>query len=184
MVPTANNVDILEDKSFVVTENTTACVVFTIEDLETYAVTLTKGGGGKVDTLGADNLGAAVTGSKLTVTVIPANGWEIVSTTADGRDITTDKSSVVTSSTVVKVVFRKPPPKTYAVMLAREGEGKVTISGLDNLGVVVVGAKLTVSATPADGWEVRSIIADGKDIATDKSFAATSSTAAKVVLKK
>ncbi|WP_039865169.1 InlB B-repeat-containing protein [Porphyromonas uenonis] len=166
------------------TENTTVCAVFTTEDPETYAVTLTKEGEGKVDISGADNLGAVVTGSKLTVTATPADGWEIVSITANGKDITTDKSFVVTSNTIVKVVFKKLPPKTYAVTLAKEGEGKVAISGSDNLGAVVTGSKLTVTATPADGWEISSITANGRDITTEKSFVVTSNTLVRVVFKK
>lgn len=107
---TANDVDILEDKSFVVTENTTVCAVFTTEATETYAVTLEKEGEGKVDITGADDLSAVVTGAKLTVTAEPADGWEVNSITANGKDITADKSFVVTSNTVVKVVFKKLPP--------------------------------------------------------------------------
>ena len=119
---TANEEDILKDKSFVLTENTIVRAVFTTEDPETYAVTLTKEGDGTVDISGADNLGAVVTGSKLTVTATPADGWEISSITANGKDITTEKSFVVTSNTVVKVVFKKQPPKTYAVTLTMEGD--------------------------------------------------------------
>ncbi len=180
---TANDVDILEDKSFVVTENTTVCAVFTTEDPETYAVTLTKEGEGKVDISGADNLGAVVTGAKLTVSTEPATGWEVKSITANGKDITADKSFVVTSNTTVKVVFKRLPPKTYAVSLTKEGDGKVAISGADNLDAVVTGSKLTVSATPADGWEVSSITANGKDITTDKSFVVTEDTVVKVVFR-
>ena len=181
---TANDVDILEDKSFVVTENTTVCAVFTTEASETYAVTLEKEGEGKVDITGADNLGAVVTGSKLAVTAEPADGWEVNSITANGKDITADKSFVVTSNTVVKVVFKKQPPKTYAVTLEKEGEGKVDITGADNLSAVVTGAKLAVTAEPADGWEVNSITANGKNITADKSFVVTSNTVVKVVFKK
>ena len=181
---TANEEDILKDKSFVLTENTIVRAVFTTEDPETYAVTLTKEGDGTVDISGADNLGAVVTGSKLTVTATPADGWEVKSITANGKDITTDKSFVVTSNTVVKVVFKKQPPKTYAVTLTKEGEGTVDISGADDLGAVVTGSKLTVTATPADGWEVKSITANGKDITTEKSFVVTSNTTVKVVFKR
>ena len=181
---TANEVDILEDKSFVVTENTTVRAVFTTEDPETYPVTLVKEGEGEVSISGADNLGAVVTGSKLTVTAEPSDGWEVNSITANGKDITADKSFVVTSNTVVKVVFKKQPPKTYAITLTKEGEGKVEITGADNLGAVVTGTKLTVSAIPADGWEVKSLTANGKNITADKSFVVTSNTVVKVVFKK
>ena len=181
---TANGKDITTDKSFVVTSNTTVKVVFKKQPPKTYAVTLTKEGDGTVDISGADNLGAVVTGSKLTVTATPANGWDVKSITANGKDITTDKSFVVTSNTVVKVVFKKLPPKTYAVTLVKEGDGTVDISGADDLGAVVTGSKLTVTATPADGWEVKSITANGKDITADKSFVVTSNTVVKVVFKK
>ena len=181
---TANDVDILENKSFVVTENTILRAVFTTEDPETYAVTLTKEGEGTVAISGADNLGAVVTGSKLTVTAEPADGWELVSLTANGVDILSSKSFVVKSDTNVKVVFKKQPPKTYAITLTKEGEGKVEITGADNLGAVVTGTKLTVSAIPADGWEVKSLTANGKDITADKSFVVTSNTVVKVVFKK
>lgn len=181
---TANEEDILEDKSFVVTENTTVRATFKELAPKTYAVTLTKEGDGKVAITGADNLDAVVTGSKLTVTAIPANGWEISSITANGKDITAEKSFVVTSNTTVKVVFKKQPPKTYKVTLTKVGDGTVAISGADNLDAVVTGSKLTVTTTPADGWEVKSITANGKGITTDKSFVVTSNTVVKVVFKK
>ena len=181
---TANGVDILASSSFVVESDTNVKVVFKKQPPKTYAVTLTKEGDGTVDISGADNLGAVVTGSKLTVTATPANGWDVKSITANGKDITTDKSFVVTSNTVVKVVFKKLPPKTYAVTLVKEGDGTVDISGADDLGAVVTGSKLTVTATPADGWEVKSITANGKDITADKSFVVTSNTVVKVVFKK
>ena len=181
---TANGVDILASKSFVVKSNTTVKVVFKKLPPKTYAVTLTKEGEGEVAISGADNLDAVVTGSKLTVTAEPANGWSIASMTANGVDILASKSFVVKSNTTVKVVFKKLPPKTYAVTLTKEGEGKVGISGSDNLGAVVTGSKLTISAIPADGWEVKSITANGKDITTEKSFVVTSNTTVKVVFKR
>ena len=181
---TANGVDILASSSFVVESDTNVKVVFKKQPPKTYAVTLTKEGEGKVAISGADNLGAVVAGSKLTVTATPADGWEVSSITANGKDITTDKSFVVTSNTIVKVVFKKLPPKTYAVTLTKEGDGTVAISGADNLDAVVTGSKLTVTATPADGWEISSITANGKDITTDKSFVVTSNTIVKVVFKK
>ena len=181
---TANKVDILSSKSFKVTENTTVRAVFTTENPKTYAVTLTKDGEGKVEITGTDNLGAVVTGTKLTVTAEPADGWEVASMTANGVDIFSSKSFVVKSDTNVKVVFKKQPPKTYAVTLTKEGEGKVDITGADNLGAVVTGSKLTVTAEPADGWEVKSLTANGKNITADKSFVVTSNTVVKVVFKK
>ncbi len=177
---TANKVDILSSKSFKVTENTTVRAVFTTENPKTYAVTLTKEGEGKVEITGADNLGAVVTGTKLTVTVTPVDGWELTSMTANGVDILSSKSFVVTSNTVVKVVFKKQPPKTYAVTLTKEGEGQVEITGANNLGAVVTGTKLTVSAEPADGWKLTDLTANGVDILSSKSFEVSENTAIRV----
>ena len=181
---TANDVDILKSKTFVVYNPTDVKAVFTKKAPTTYAVTLTQEGEGKVAITGADNLGAVVAGSKLTVTATPADGWEVGSITVNGKDITAEKSFIVTSNTVVKVVFKKQPPKTYAVTLTKEGEGKVAISGADNLGAVVTGSKLTVTTEPADGWEVNSITANGKDITVSKTFTVRSNTVVKVVFKK
>ena len=174
---TANKVDILSSKSFKVTENTTVRAVFTTENPKTYAVTLVKEGEGKVEITGADNLGAVVTGTKLTVTATPVDGWELTSMTANGVDIVSSKSFVVKSDTNVKVVFKKQPPKTYAVTLVKEGEGTVAISGADDLGAVVTGTKLTVTADPADGWKLTDLTANGVDILSSKSFEVSENTA-------
>lgn len=176
----ANKVDILSSKSFKVTENTTVRAVFTTENPKTYAVTLVKEGEGKVDITGANDLGAVVTGTKLTVTAEPANGWEISSMTANDEDILSSKSFVVKRNTTVKVVFKKQTPKTYAVTLVKEGEGTVAISGANDLGAVVTGTKLTVSAEPADGWKLTDLTANGVDILSSKSFEVSENTAIRV----
>ena len=183
---TANDVDILKSKTFEVTGNTTVRATFTKKAPTTYAVTLTKEGEGKVVITGADNLGAVRAGTKLTVTATPANGWELTALTANGADILSSKTFVVYNPTEVRATFTKKAPKTYAVTLTKEGEGKVSISGADNLGAVVAGTKLTVSAEPepASGWELKSITANGKDITTDKTFIVNGATEVKVTFFK
>ena len=183
---TANDVDILKSKTFEVAGNTTVRATFTKKAPTTYAVTLTKEGEGKVVISGADNLDAVVAGTKLTVTATPADGWELVALTANGADILSSKTFVVYNPTEVRATFTKKAPKTYAVTLTKEGEGKVSISGADNLGAVVAGTKLTVSAEPepASGWELKSITANGKDITTDKTFIVNGATEVKVTFFK
>ena len=178
---TANDVDILSSKTFEVTENTMVRATFTQKAPTTYAVTLLKEGDGTVAISGADNLDAVVTGSKLTVTAEPADGWELTELTANGADILSSKTFVVYNPTEVKAVFTKKTFKTYPVTLLKEGDGTVAISGADNLDAVKAGSKLTVTAEPADGWEVKSITANGKDITADKTFVVTGATDVKVV---
>ena len=175
---TANGVDILASKSFVVKSNTTVKVVFKRLPPKTYKVTLTKEGDGTVAISGADDLDAVVTGSKLTVTAEPADGWGIGSITANGKDITADKSFIVTSNTVVKVVFKKQPPKTYKVTLVCSEGGEATITGADDLNRVPAGTELHIIATPGENKELKSLTVNGKF--SGFSFVVTEDTVVKV----
>ena len=181
---TANDVDILKSKTFEVTGNTTVRATFTKKAPTTYAVTLTKEGEGNVTITGADDLNAVQSGTKLTVTATPASGWELTSLTANGADILSSKTFVVYNPTDVKATFTKKAPKTYAVTLTKEGEGNVTITGADDLNAVQSGTKLTVSATPADGWELASLTANGGDILSSKTFVVYNPTEVKAVFTK
>jgi len=105
--------------------------------------------------------------------------------TANGVDILASRSFVVESNTNVKVVFKKQPPKTYAVTLAKEGEGKVVITGADNLGAVRAGTKLTVTAEPANNkWKLTGLTANGADILSSKTFVVYSPTEIKATFVK
>ena len=181
---TANDVDILSSKTFEVTGNTIVRATFTQKAPTTYAVTLVKEGEGEVVITGAADLNRVLSGTKLMVSATPAEGWELTSLSVNGADILKSKTFVVYNPSEVKAVFTKKAPKTYPVTLTKEGEGEVAISGADNLDAVVAGSKLTVTATPADGWDLKSITANGKDITTDKTFVVNESTEVKVAFYK
>ena len=181
---TANDADILSSKTFEVTGNTTVRATFTKKAPTTYAVTLTKEGEGEVTITGADDLNAVQSGTKLTVTATPASGWELTSLTANGADILSSKTFVVYNPTDVKATFSKKAPTIYAVTLTKEGEGNVTITGADDLNAVQSGTKLTVTATPADGWELASLTANGGDILSSKTFVVYNPTEVKAVFTK
>ena len=181
---TANDVDILKSKTFEVTGNTTVRATFTKKAPTTYAVTLVKEGEGNVTITGADDLNAVQSGTKLTVTATPASGWELTSLTANGADILSSKTFVVYNPTDVKATFTKKAPKTYAVTLTKEGEGNVTITGANDLNAVQSGTKLTVTATPASGWELTSLTANGADILSSKTFVVYNPTDVKATFSK
>ena len=147
----------------------------------TYSVETSQEGQGELVVLGAKDLKRVPAGTKLTVIATPADGWELTALTANGADILPSKTFVVYTPTEIKAVFTKKAPKTYPVTLTKEGEGTVGISGADNLDAVVTGSKLTITATPANGWEVKSITANGKDITADKTFVVDGATDVKVV---
>ena len=159
---TANGTDILATKKFTVTAATEVKATFT---KKTYAVTLTKEGEGTITATGATDLNAVPLGTELTIEATPAAGYELTALTANGTDILATKKFVVTAATEVKATFTK---KTYAVTLTKEGEGTITATGASNLNTVAYGTELTINATPATGYELTALTANGTDILATK----------------
>ena len=159
---TANGTDILATKKVVVTENMTIKATFT---KKSFAVSLTKEGEGTITATGASNLNAVAYGTELTINATPATGYELTALTANGTDITATKKVVVTDNMTVKATFTK---KAFAVSLTKEGEGTITATGASNLNAVAYGTELTISATPAEGYELTALTANGTDILATK----------------
>ena len=146
-----------------------------------YAVTLTKEGEGTITATGADDLKAVPEGTELTVVATPAAGYELTALTANGTDILATKKVVVTGATEVKATFTK---KTYAVTLAKEGEGTLTATGADDLKAVPEGTELTIEATPAAGYELKALTANGTDILATKKVVVKGATEVKATFTK
>ena len=145
-----------------------------------YAVTLTKEGEGTLDATGAADLKAVMEGTELTVTATPAAGYELTALTANGTDILATKKFTVTADTEVKAIFAK----TYAVTLTKEGEGTITATGAADLNAVPEGTELTIEATPAAGYELTALTANGTDILATKKFVVTAATEVKATFTK
>ena len=158
----ANGVDITATKRVVVTDNLTVTAIFSNK---TYAVTLTKVGEGTITATGAGDLNAVAYGTELTIVATPATGYELVSLVANGVDITATKRVVVTGNLTVKATFSN---KTFAVSLTKVGEGTITATGASNLNAVAYGTELTINATPAEGYELTALTANGTDITASK----------------
>ena len=159
---TANGTDILATKKVVVEGNLTVKATFT---KKSFAVSLTKEGEGTISATGASNLNSVAYGTELTINATPAAGYELVSITANGTDITATKKVVVTDNLTVKATFTK---KSFAVTFDKEGEGTVTAIGADDLSAVAYGTELTIVATPAKGYELTALTANGTDIFATK----------------
>ena len=175
---TANGTDILATKKIVVKDNLTVKATFT---KKTFAVTFTKEGEGKLTATGADNLNAVPYGTKLTVEAAPAEGYELTTLTANGKDILSSKQFTVKEATEVKATFTK---KSFAVSLTKEGEGTITAMGADNLNAVPYGTKLTVETAPAEGYELTALTANGEDILSSKKFTVKEDTEVKATFTK
>lgn len=167
-------------------------LVWNILAEEAYWVKSEQEGDGEITITGCDDLDAVKPDTKLAVTAKPADGWEISSITANGRDITTEKSFVVTSNTLVRVVFKKQPPKTYALTLTTRddyssifvvfpnGDEKELEAGKPIS--VPAGTKLNVKVYFYSQYRyVASMTANEVDILKDRSFVVTQDTALKVV---
>ena len=159
---TANGTDILATKKVVVKGATEVKATFT---KKTFAVKLTKEGEGTITATGADDLNAVPYGTELTIVATPAEGYELTALTANGTDILATKKVVVKGATEVKATFTK---KTFAVKLTKEGEGTITATGADDLNAVTYGTELTIVATPADGYKLTALTANGTDILATK----------------
>lgn len=159
---TANGTDILATKKVFISGHTIIKATFT---KKSFAVTFNKVGEGTLTATGASNLNTVAYGTELTINATPAAGYELVSITANGVDITATKKIVVKDNLTVKATFAK---KTFAVTLTKEGEGTITATGASNLNAVAYGTELTIVATPATGYELVSLTANGTDITATK----------------
>ena len=177
---TANGEDILDSKHVTVTEATTVKATFSKKS-SSLKVTLTKEGEGTLTATGADDLNAVPYGTELTIVVTPADGYELTALTANGEDISATKKVVVTESLTVKATFAK---KSFAVTLTKEGEGNLTATGANDLNAVPYGTELTIVATPADGYELTALTANGEDILDSKQFTVTEATTVKATFSK
>ena len=135
------------------------------EGAQTLKVTLTKEGEGTLTATGATDLNAVPEGTELTIVATPADGYKLTALTANGTDILATKKLSVREDTEIKATFTK---KTFAVKLTKEGEGTITATGADDLNAVTYGTELTIVATPAEGYKLTALTANGTDILATK----------------
>lgn len=120
-------------------------------------------------------------GSLVTLKVIPEAGYTLSSLTANEVDIKEECSFYITANTSIKATFKE---KTYyQVTVAKEGEGSVRIEGADDLSKVEEESELQVICTPANGWQVKTIMAGDVDITATGKFVVTQDTDIKVVFE-
>ena len=175
---TANGTDILATKKIVVKDNLTVKATFA---KKSFAVTFAKEGEGTITATGASDLNAVAYGTELTINATPATGYELTALTANGTDILATKKIVVTDNVTVKATFAK---KTFAVKLTKEGEGTLVATGADDLNAVAYGTELTIAATPAEGYELTALTANGTDILATKKFVVKGATEVKATFTK
>ena len=177
--------DILATKRVVVTGTTIIQATFSQIKKSEYIVSFTDDGHG---TLSATKNGEPFTsgstaheGDKIIVTAQPAEGYQIDKWLIGKEEIEftpytgipTFECTVGTADVLIKATFAK---KTFAVKLTKEGEGTLTATGADNLNAVPYGTELTIVATPAEGYELTALTANGEDILGTKRCTITEAT--------
>ena len=75
-------------------------------------------------------------------------------------------------------------PIPFAVTLTKEGEGMLKATGAADLNAVPEGTELTIVATPAAGYGLKSLTANGTDILANKKFTVTAATEVKATFTK
>ena len=161
---TANGQNILKTKRFKVTENTEVMAIFTLQ-AKAYNVTIVPLGKGTIQVTGADDLNAVAPGTELTITATPDEGYELTELTANRYSILHSNKIVVNEDLIIKAVFKE---KTYRVSLDRSGEGALYVSGADDLDAVKFGTELTITADPAEGYELTKLTANDKNVLDTK----------------
>ena len=164
------------------------CTVGTVDVLikatfakKSFAVTLTKDGEGTINATGAEDLNAVAFGTELTIEASPAEGYELTALTANGQDILATKTVMVKEATEVKATFVK---KSFAVTLTKDGEGTLNATGAEDINAVAFGTELTIEATPAEGYELTALTANGQDILATKKVVVKEATEVKVTFAK
>ena len=131
-----------------------------------YRITLEKEGEGTLELEGHQEATSVEVEKWTELTVMAAadesKGYELTALTAGDINLLKQENKFeVTGAVTVKATFIK---KTFAVETTKEGEGTVTITGADNLAAVPYGTELTVTATPAEGYDLTALTAGDIDL--------------------
>ena len=153
-------------------------------DKETFVVTTSfnNEAWGAIELTGASDLKAVEYGTELTVTVTEKEGYKLKTLTAGDEDITTARKFTVKAATEIKAVFEK---ETFVVTTSVNNEawGSIELTGASDLKAVEYGTELTVTVTKNEGYKLKELKANNKDITTTLKFIVTAATEVKAVFE-
>ncbi len=140
------------------------CLYAAKNEIPTYAITVTTDGNGTA----VANPTEAKAGDTVTVTVTPNEGY-MLDTVTGADDWTYDEATETGTFTMpahaveLSVTFKELPPATqYRITKRVTGEGT-----LDVPEKAAEGEEVTVTATPAEGYTLRAIKVDGRDVTAE-----------------
>jgi hypothetical protein len=140
-----------------------------------YTLTASAGANGAISPSGAVTVNS---GASQTFSFTPATGYQVSSVLVDGAAITTASShsfSDVTASHTISVSFA---PITYTISPSAGANGAISPSGAVT---VNPGGNQTFSFTPATGYQVSSVLADGTAVTAASSYTFSNVTASHTI---
>ena len=116
--------------------------------------------------------------SAVTITMSPDNGYRIANVKVNSADVTSQVSdgqitiSNIMQDTNVEVTFEEIPPTTYSLTITATGNGTVTYDGNNVRGgsstfTIVEGSYATVQIAADNGYRLKQVTLDGKDVTDD-----------------
>ena len=126
--------------------------------------------------------------SSVTITMSPDNGYRVASVKVNSVDVTNGVQdnqytiSNIAQNTNVEVAFEEMPPTTYSLTITAIGNGKVTYDNQDIRGgsstfTVVEGSYATIQIAADEGYRLKSVTLDGKDVTADATTSSQYTTA-------
>lgn len=123
---------------------------------------------------------AVNSGTAVQITFVPDDGYRVASVKANNTDVTTsiiNNRYSINSSTEdvsVEVVFEEIPPTTYSLTIKATGNGSVTydsmtLSNKTQKFTVNEGSYASLVISPENGYRLKSILVDGKDVTSELS---------------
>ena len=117
-------------------------------------------------------------GVSTVISITPDSGYRIKSVTVNSTDMTSQVTngqitiSNIAQDTNVEVTFEEIPPTTYSLTITAAGNGAVTYDGQSVRGgsstfTVVEGSYATVQIGADDGYRLKRVMLDGKDVTAD-----------------
>lgn len=154
---------------FTVTEDAVIRVIFVKEAAKTARVTTKVIGEGTLSLVGVANPNAVEIGTKVTVKAEAKTGYKLESIKANGVTVYNNMFTLYADTEVVATFVKEQPVvKNHYVHAYSIGQGQFTITGAADLKSVPDGTELTVNATPAEGYELRGIFVNSKEINGNK----------------
>lgn len=119
-------------------------------------------------------------GTSVTIKFSPDNGYRIKSLKVNGSSVTasTSYTTTINADTSLEVEFEAIPSTTYSLTIKAIGNGSAsysseTIRGKTKTFTVNEGTKVTISFSPDDGYQIKSIKVNNATVTVTSSYSAT-----------